>query len=403
MDPVHPPSVRRRSVFYVSGFDPKGAAHYHGLYREQAALQHQAGGLPIEVGPRRKLDGGDAEWRLHAVEEGVEVDTRYGFLHWDDVVRAHWPRSRWEDWTQMVVASLFYLRHGAWWKMFRLAWPPAVAMGIPFALLLAALVGVPAVGALVAWHTHRFTASIAWASGFAAAAGLGLLLAARRLETRFDAYWIVRSVAFTRLQALGRAPSLEQRLDAHAARVAQSLAGDDDEVLVVGHSSGANMACEIVARALRQRGFSGAAHPRLSLLTLGQWVPLLGTLPHAQVFRAELAELAQAEGLDWIDFSAPPDGCCFALCDPVTACGVQAGGRHPGRPKLLSPRFAELFEPGRYRELRRDKMRMHFQYLMASQRPGDYDFFRITAGARTLGQRYRAVDGVIGYGKLKFF
>ena len=31
--------VRRRSVFYFSGFDPQGASHYHALYRDEA-LKH---------------------------------------------------------------------------------------------------------------------------------------------------------------------------------------------------------------------------------------------------------------------------------------------------------------------------------------------------------------------------
>ena len=42
-------SIRRRCVFYVSGFDPKGARFYHGLYREQAALQSRVNAMPVEV------------------------------------------------------------------------------------------------------------------------------------------------------------------------------------------------------------------------------------------------------------------------------------------------------------------------------------------------------------------
>ncbi len=32
--------------------------------------------------------------------------------------------------------------------------------------------------------------------------------------------------------------------------------------------------------------------------------------------------------------------------------------------------------------------RLHFQYLCAFDRPGDYDYFRITAGPMTLADRF---------------
>jgi hypothetical protein len=39
--------------------------------------------------------------------------------------------------------------------------------------------------------------------------------------------------------------------------------------------------------------------------------------------------------------------------------------------------------------LRRRYFRLHFQYLCAFDRPGDYDYFRITAGPLTLEERFR--------------
>ena len=42
---------------------------------------------------------------------------------------------------------------------------------------------------------------------------------------------------------------------------------------------------------------------------------------------------------------------------------------------MCSPRFHKLFQPSSYRWLRRNKMRMHFQYLMAAELPGAYDYF----------------------------
>jgi hypothetical protein len=398
-------TVRRRTVFYVSGFDPKGAGHYHALYREQAALQAQAGGLPIEVGPRKRLPNGDFAWTLQAEEEGVMVDTRYHFLRWDDIVRSHWPRGRAQLWRDVLVAGLYNLRHGSLWRMFRMAWPMALALFIPFLTVSGLLLLIPFIAFLFAMAANSIFGN--WWIAVPCIAALVLLagLLERRLDARFNMYWLMRSYAFIRRQSLGRTPDLEARLDAQAAQVAERLrAGDDDEVLVVGHSSGANNAVQVVARAVRLAGgWPAAARPVLSLLTLGQCLPVTGTLPGSTAFRRELAELGQCASLQWIDFSAPPDASCFPLCDPMAMLDAASPPALPDRPKLLSPRFAEMFDALGYRVLKRDKFRMHFQYLMASANAVEYDFFRITAGSRTLAARYAHCAGISGYTGLRPF
>ena len=397
--------VRRRCVFYVSGFDPKGASHYHGLYKEQAALQAQAGGLKLEVGARRRLPSGNSAWAVRAVDGEVPVETHYEFMRWDDVVRAHWPRSQWRLWADVIKTTLFNIRHGTLWKMFKLSWPPAVALFVPFLLLCIMLVGIPALAAVAAWLAMRLGAGAAVAGLAGVAAVVPLAWAGLKLEARYSMYWMMRSYAFTAQQAQGLTPDLEARLDEQAAILAQRLReGGDDEVLVVGHSSGAIMAVVIVARALLKDASTATANqPVLSLLTLGQWIPLLGLLPQAKQFRDELALLALAPGLAWTDFSAPPDGCCFALTDPIEACGLAVHSGPLDRPKLLSPRFAQMFHPGDYGQLRRDKFRMHFQYLMASQEPAEYDFNRLTASATTMPRQFAGAPGVTGYAELRPF
>jgi hypothetical protein len=256
-------------------------------------------------------------------------------------------------------------------------------------------------GGLAAWGAFAVAGN--WLAAVPAVALLLFALARleRYLDARFNMYWLMRSYAFTRRQALGRTPVLLARLDAQARKLAQRLAeGEDDEVLVVGHSSGAIMAALVVGRALELRQ-PGAVPPALSLLTLGQCIPLLSTLPQAQGFRAELWRLAQRAEVQWIDFSAPPDASCFALCNPLR--GWQGPAPAPQPPKLLSPRFAEMFDAAGYRSLKRDKFRMHFQYLMASARPVEYDYFRMTAGARTLQQRFAQCPSVTDFATLRPF
>lgn len=395
-------AVRRRCMFYVSGFDPKGASHYHALYRDQAQKHAAATGARLQVGPRRKLPGGNACWTVDSGQGNEAVQTHVEFMRWDDVVRNHWKKDTLSLWLQVLSATFFNLRHGSLWAMYKLSWPPAVALAAPFGLLCALLVGVPLLAAGVGWWVVGLSGQEGWGIAAAAACGGALAWWGRKLEASFSMYWMVRSYHFTSRQATGHTPDLEQRLNEQAARLADRLASaDDDEVLVVGHSSGAIMAAIVVARALALRPGLLRGRRRLSLLTLGQWLPLLGLLPMAKAFRAELAALAAEPGLDWLDFSAPPDGCCFALCDPLQACGIP--GERRLRLKMLNPRFADMFDADAYAALRRDRFELHFQYLKASPRPVDYSYVDITAGPLRLWDRFAHLQGVVGYAGLKPF
>jgi predicted esterase len=74
---------------------------------------------------------------------------------------------------------------------------------------------------------------------------------AGRAQAKVQTAWLMRSAAVILKQARGELPALEQRLDAFAARLVElATASDADELLVVGHSSGAMLAVSVVARAL---------------------------------------------------------------------------------------------------------------------------------------------------------
>lgn len=391
--------VRQRCVFYVSGFDPKGAGHYHSLYRDQAKAHAARTNTTLQIGPRHKLEGGNAAWSVKSGQGGDLVFTHYEFMRWDDVVRNYWEKSTSALWWQVWSASVFNIWHGTLWAMYKLSWPPAVALVVPFALLCAMLFGVPLVSVSVGLITHALSGSGWVAVGLTVSFAFALATWGRKLEARFSMYWMVRSYYFTKLQALGKTPDLEHRLNEQALHLVDRLDGaQDDEVLIVGHSSGAIMAAIIVARALALR-----PDARVSLLTLGHWLPLLGLLPMAHTFRGELARLANASGLDWLDFSAPPDGCCFALCDPFAACHVSPAGGRRARFKLLNPRFVDMFDPQEYLELKKNRFELHFQYLKAAPKGGDYSYFDITAGSQRLWDRYAHLPGVKDFSGLRPF
>ncbi|MES2144333.1 MAG: hypothetical protein V4516_08190, partial [Pseudomonadota bacterium] len=191
--------------------------------------------------------------------------------------------------------------------------------------------------------------------------------------------------AFT-AQAGGAYPEvLETRLSAFRATVRASMRDSLDEVLVVGHSSGAHLAVSILADLLREGLPPG--RPALAFLSLGQVIPMVSFLPRATRLRADLTLMAAQDDIAWIDVTAPGDGCAFALCDPVAVSGVAPTGKR--WPLVISAAFTRTLSPERWRALRWRFFRLHFQYLCAFDRPGDYDYFQITAGPLTLAERYR--------------
>ena len=169
-------------------------------------------------------------------------------------------------------------------------------------------------------------------------------------------------------------------------RIKEALNSDAEEVLVIGHSSGAHLGVSVLADLLREEPLPKNG-PTLSFLTLCQVVPMVSFLPDAWRLRADLAYMAVQDTPFWVDVTAPGDGCAFALCDPVSVTGVAPLDKK--QPLVFSAAFTQTLSPARWRELKWRFFRLHFQYLCAFDRPKDYDYFQITAGPKTLASRYK--------------
>jgi hypothetical protein len=361
-------TVRRRHVFFLSGFDPKGASYYHALYRAQAALQSRVSGESYEVGPRVRLANGNASWEVRS----ATTRTVYEYARWDDIVRAHWPRNAGGVLrASLRVVAMLAGAGGALRKTWRAAPRTLIALAMPIAAWgIAVLAAV-----LAAWTAAMATHS--WI--VAAAAAAAVLWVAFRIERAWNMAWLLRIYAFAVDWADARVPALPQRLDGIASDVRARLFDPEvDEVIVVGFSVGSLLAASIVSRVLRD---DAVPAQKLSLLTLGHCIPLLGLIPRAASFREELSTLADSPRLNWVDYSSPADWGSFALADPLALCLARAPRRAP---LMMSPRFHTLFDEPTYLRLRRDKRRMHLQYLMAGERASGYDYFAMTAGPAPL-------------------
>lgn len=377
-----PATVRRRRVLYLPGYDPIPPRRYRELYRREGAAQADISGYGLTTATRSDDTG--FGWAVQGRFGDRVTEAEMEVLVWSDVVAASMGASIPATYAQMLRTVWAYVASGALWRLMRLRRGPVLAALYPIAMLTGqALVALAAAAVLVRVLALAVPLPLAMVAG--AALVWAVLAGFRRLDGRLYAYYLMHDFAFTARDGGACPPALEARLAVFADRLAETLQGDWDEVLVVGHSSGAHLAVSVLADLIHS-GRVPPDGPALGLLTLGHVVPMASFLPRARRLRGDLRFLATRSEVAWVDVTAPGDACCFGLCDPVAVSGVappDATG-----PLVLSAAFTRTLSPQTQAALRGRWFRLHFQYLHAFDRPGDYDYFAITAGPLTLRDRF---------------
>ncbi|WP_227286573.1 hypothetical protein [Boseongicola sp. H5] len=389
MSDPSPQEVHRRRVMYIPGYDPVPPRKYRERYRREAAAQAAVSGYEIALGPKRT--DGRFGWHVQAVMEGQTVETDVEVMYWSDIVRASMKQGILATYGQLVRTAWAYIGSGALFRLMRLRKGPVIAALYPVVFLLAQLLLALGVGLATAlaveWLGVRALGIPL--SFFGLVLGLVMVWAVldlfRRQDGRFLAYYLMHDYAFSARYGGAYPPAQEARMAEFADRIGRALREDVDEVLIVGHSSGAYIAVSILADLIRG-GRVPDRGPRLALLSLGQVIPMVSFLPKAHRLRADLAFLSTRVEITWVDVTAPGDGCAFALCDPVAVTGVAPAEKR--WPLVISAAFTQTLSPARWKALRWRLFELHFQYLNAFDRPRDYDYFRITAGPRSLHSRF---------------
>jgi hypothetical protein len=377
-------SVRRRRVFYIPGYDPFPPRRYRELFRTEAAEQARISGYTISQTPKK--GPGPYGWHVTSQIDGQRTEAEINILIWTDIVKNSMHVGIAATYWLLVKTFWIYVFTGAIFRLFRLRIGPGIAAMYPVVMLLGqlaiALAAAYAVGRGVAflmpwWLAHLIGLVVV----------PPILMAFRRVDGKFFVYYLLLDYAFTAKHMGRNPPELEARLAEFVALIGAALHEDLDEVLVVGHSSGVHLGVSILADLLRQ-GHAANARAKLGFLSLGHAVPMQSFLPHATRLRRDLHDLSLSDQLTWIDVTAPGDGCCYALCDPVAVSGAapKFGQRWP---LVLSAAFRQTLRPETYKKLKWRYFRLHFQYLCAFDAPGEYDYFQITAGPLSLQNRFK--------------
>jgi hypothetical protein len=381
--------VLNRHVIYVQGYDPRGLAQYYRMFRTELRKFARLYQLHATISrPDSAPDGETASWTIETKGGDWQTRTAYDFLRWEDLIQRD---LQWPIWRTVGLAMAIYWRlvfSGTFARFWRAHWRFATFISYPHFLLFNEAIWSLAVAwafqaGLAAWGVPGLLSLSAAAAVFFAV--LGAML--KYTENQTYLLYLLSDTIFTWQFSHRARPEWDQRIDRfarHLVNVASS--SDAEEVVIVGHSSGSFLGAEIVARALELDPGLGRHGPRIVLLTIGGNLPIVGFHAAAQHFRDHLRLLAVEPSIDWIDCQSRKDVMNFHPFDPIAGHGIDVGALKRN-PTIVAVRFRDIIKPENYNRFRWKFFRVHFQFVMANERPHPYDFFMIVCGPVPLRER----------------
>jgi hypothetical protein len=400
--------VQHRHIIYVQGYDPRGLAQYYRMFRTELRKFGRLYQLDATIGGLKSApDGETASWSIetkvssHETKASHETQvshennsaswqtrTSYDFLRFEDLIQRD---LQWPIWRTVGLAIAIYWRlvfSGTIARFWKAHWRFATFISYPHFLLFNEAIWSAAAAAafgmgLAALGIPGFLAIAAAAAAFVAV----LYAILKTTESLTYLLYLLSDTIFTWQFSHRQRPEWDQRIERFARHlVGVARSSDAQEIVVVGHSSGSFLGVDIVARALELDPDLGRHGPRIVLLTIGGNLPIVGFHAAATGFRAHLRRLAVEPSIDWIDCQSRKDVMNFHPFDPIAGHGIDVGASRRN-PTIVGVRFRDIIKPENYNRFRWKFFRVHFQFVMANERPHAYDFFMIGCGPVPLRER----------------
>ena len=389
--------VQHRHIIYVQGYDPRGLAQYYRMFRTELRKFGRLYQLTATISrPQATPDGETASWTIETQGNDWQTRTSYDFLRWEDLIQRDLAAPIWHTVFRAIWIYWRLVFGGTIARFWRANWRFATFITYPHFLLLLEALGI--LGVVLALERGlEALGSPPWFSMVAAAAVFIAVLSTVLKYTENLTYllYLLSDTIWTWDFSHRQRPDWDARIDRFAqylANVARS--SDAEEIVVVGHSSGSFLGAEILARALKLDPALGTHGPRIVLLTIGGNFPIVGFHAASQDFRDHLRQLAIEPSIDWIDCQSRKDVMNFYPFDPIEGHGIEVGAARRN-PTIVSVRFREIIKPEHYNLFRWKFFRVHFQFVMANERPHAYDFFMIVCGPIPLNERMAEPDAAL--------
>lgn len=381
--------VQHRHIIYVQGYDPRGLAQYYRMFRTELRKFGRLYQLNATINrPQTSPDGETASWSIETKAGDWQTRTSYDFLRFEDLIQRDLAAP---IWSTVLHAMWIYWRlvfRGTIARFWRAHWRFATFITYPHFLLFLEALG--SLGIAFGFARGLQALGIPDLFGMAAAAALFVAILGSVLKyTENSTYllYLLSDTIWTWEFTHRQRPEWDARIDRFAQYLVKTARSSDaEEIVVVGHSSGSFLGTEILARALTLDPALGRHGPRIVLLTIGGNFPIVGFHAVSENFRDHLRLLAVEPSIDWIDCQSRKDVMNFYPFDPVAGHGIDVGAARRN-PTIVPVRFREIIRPEHYNLFRWQFFRVHFQFVMANERPHAYDFFMIVCGPVPLSDR----------------
>lgn len=392
--------VRRRHVLYIPGYDPRDP----GLYRRFAAFElrrfARLWGAKVDVDDKHVDDPAipSVRWTARAVAGEAKVEVVYETLRWDDIVARDFSTPLPRKFLAGFVTLFDALFSGLLFRVARAAPWCAIAWLFPVSVILFwTLLGVGlgyGISRVAEAYGQGVLGVLAWL-GLSVGTPLAAL-AVMRKRGSFVVH-LMDDGAAQRSYARRLDPVTEARIDAFADRIrAIKAQAEVQELLIVGHSSGSFMGIDALARALEKEPELGKGNrPAIALLTVGASELLVGMHPAAGWFRERLKRVAVDNGVFWAEVVAPWDTLNFPHRSPVEELKLDVPADCPN-PTFRRAFLTKMLKAESIAKLRRERniFRAHFQFIMANEVRGPFDYFSLVCSPwRTKTQFRRTAKG----------
>jgi hypothetical protein len=380
------PSKRR--VYYLGGFDPRGAGYYYKLFGSQAnKMQDQT--TEIKRTPRKKTEGCIFFWqtsltkRQPASQKKITIETTHFFMGWDDIIRAHWSKS-----VMQLILSFFacYLNRNSWASLnsVRRCFKPALYAGvfplIFFILYLTTILTIIAplnASLALSFSSNSYTLAAAISDAIIILLITTFFYSA---ANRVGILWLLRIYRFNILFAEGKVKEVQTRQQEWVEKIIDHQIHDPaDEIIFSAHSVGTLLLVGVIDALLADERWKNLQPTKkMCVLTLGQCYPFVTPAPSAAEFRKSLQRICESDGVLWLDVTAQIDPLCFHGMHPLQNTDLFSAKLQ--QPILHGARFFKMYSPERWKEIKKNKILVHFLYLMTPEKSFGFNLYDIFYG-----------------------
>ncbi len=379
MSEVAQPSVSRRAVFLVGGYERNDASGFFRRIGREMERFRKCWSIDAKLGTPVEATGGMAMTAVadYRGPDGV-CETEITFLSFDDIVRHDGARHFTLRLIAYLVAFFDYIASGTMFRFFATNWRFALYFLYPFVMLCLFLWLGTVAYRLVDWLGPPGGAILPAVAGFVLVYGAGGFGGRRYFVFHLMDLW-----SFSREHLHCRRPGMDQRIESWAALISDRMAASTyDEVLLVGHSTGGALILD-VAHQLAERLETEGRSVDFRLVTVGSTSLKVALHPAARRARQRLEALAGYPDIRWTEFQALTDIINFYKCDPYARAGL-THQRPDAFPRLFQVRIRDMLERDAYRRVKKSFFRVHYQFISANSRRYFYDFFMICCGTRPI-------------------